>query len=113
MAQLTDEHGVFFPGLTAEIEVKAAIVAAQCLFQFSIRQKKGKLKELVYQLEVAPPSKRTHNGVQALYGPHEHVGDAEPSSVKHSSVNCDDWDGCLTWFLQRVNVTGLEVDKPC
>lgn len=113
VAQLTDPDGVYFPGLTLEIEVKAAIVSPQCLFQFSLRQKKGKLKEVVYQLEVAPQAKKTHNGLTPIYGPHEHIGEDEPSLVNQRSVNCNDWNGCISWFLQRVNVTGLDVEKPC
>lgn len=113
VALLSDEHGVFLPGLTLELEVKASIVSHQCLFQFSIRQKKGKIKEIVYQLEVAPQAKRTHNGLTPIYGPHEHVGDDEPSPIQESGVNCNNWDGCLTWFLHRVSVAGLEVERPC
>lgn len=113
VAQLTDENGVFIPGLTLEIEVKASIVSPQCLYQFSIRQKKGKLKEVVCQLEVTPHEKRSHNGLMPIYGPHEHIGDDEPRPIQDSGVNCGYWEGCLNWFLQRVHVTGLQVEKPC
>jgi hypothetical protein len=105
--------GVFLPGLTIEIEVKAAVVSPQCLFQFSMRQKTGKLKEIVYQLEVPPFAKRSHNGLTPIHGPHEHIGDGEPSPIVDSSVNCENWDICLDWFFRRVNVSGLQVEKPC
>jgi hypothetical protein len=113
VAQLSDADGVFIPGLTLEIEIKATIVSPQCLFQFSLRQKKGKLKEVVYQLEVTPQGKRSHNGLVPIYGPHEHVGDDEPRPITDSSVNRENWDGRLDWFLQRVSVSGLQVERPC
>jgi hypothetical protein len=113
VAQITDPDGVFIPGLTLEIEVKATIVSPQCLFQFSLRQKRGKLKEVVYQLEVTPQDKRSHNGLTPIYGPHEHIGDSEPRPVTSSSVNCDDWDGCLAWFLGQINVSGFQAERPC
>lgn len=113
VAQLSDEHGVYFPGLTLEVEIKAAAVTAQCLMQFSLRHKQGRLKEVVYQLEVTPSDKRSHNGIIPLYGPHEHVGDMEPVAIQQTGVNCSDWDGCLNWFAARVNVSNLQIEKPC
>jgi len=113
VAQLADEHGVYFAGLTVEIETKAPVVSAQCLMQFSLRQKTGKVREIVYQLEVTPADKRSHNGRSPIYGPHEHVGDSEPTAINETGVNCSDWDSCLKWFANRANISNLEVGKPC
>lgn len=112
VAQVSGDDGVFIPGLTVEIEAKAPLVTDQCLYHFSLRQRSGKLREVVYQLEVCPSSKRSHNGAIVLYGPHEHVGDSEPTSVHVSDVSCNDWDGCLRWFLARINLSPFLIEKP-
>jgi len=113
-AQLIDSTGVYLPGLTLDIEIKQSAVSAQCLFQFSIRRRRVKLREIVYQLEVVPFAKLSHNGFTKIYGPHEHVGsEDEPTPVTNSDVNCENWDGCIAWFAKRINVAGLQVEKPC
>lgn len=113
-AQLTDANGVYIAGLTLDIEIKQSAVSDQCLFHFSIRQRRSKLREVVYQLEVAPKAKRTHNGKIPIYGPHQHIGnEEEPIAIDETDVNCGNWDGCVTWFLSKVNVANLQVEKPC
>ncbi|QDD65536.1 hypothetical protein EJD96_15900 [Herbaspirillum seropedicae] len=113
-AQLIDLNGVYIPGLTLDIEVKQAAVSAQCMFQFSIRYRRGKMREIVYQLEVVPLAKLSHNGPLKIYGPHEHVGNEdEPTPVLQTDVNCGNWNGCIAWFANRVCVAGLEVENPC
>jgi len=112
-AQLSDESGTFLNGITLDIEIKAPVVTAECLFQFTLRQRIGKMRCRLYQLEVCPGQKRSHNGNPILYGPHEHYGDIEAYAVSDSGVNCSDWDASLRWFLSRINVEYFEIVKPC
>lgn len=111
-AQLTDGDGVFLPGMTLEIEIKAPVLVDRCLIFFTIRQRAVSRRPRLYQLEVCPRDKRSHNGATTIYGPHEHFLEDEPYPVSEMGVNCDDWNSSLQWFLRRVNVIGLEVDRP-
>jgi len=112
VADLVDAAGITLPGLTVQIEIKAPILVVSCLYLFSIMQLAGKERRPVYQLEVTPAGKRSHNGLVPLYGPHEHVGALEPVSVNHPSVNCDDWDGCLGWFFTRTSILPFDPSNP-
>ncbi len=111
-AQLTDLSGIFIPAVTLEIEVKPPIIVDRPTLLFSLRQRVGALRGRLYQLEVAPHDKRTHNGDPIIYGPHEHFLDEEVYAVNEIGVNCDDWDGSLDWFLRRVNVENFKVERP-
>lgn len=113
-AQLVDESGTFLQGLTIEIELKAPIVTNRCLFLFTVMQRQRlATRKRIYQLEVCPADKRSHNGLTTLYGPHEHLAEDEPYEVAQERVNCDDWDGCLQWFFQRINLQHFDIEKPC
>ncbi len=112
VADLVDAQGITLPGYTLQIEIKAPVDASRCLFLFSIMRLHQKKRLRVYQLEVAPRSKRTHNGPTPIYGPHEHVGDADPTPVTDSGVDCDNWTGALQWFFSRISVQPFEVEDP-
>lgn len=112
IAELLDSSGVSIPGLTVELEVKAAIVANTCLYIFSIMKLRGRERVPVYQLEVAARNKRTHNGLTTIYGPHEHVGSSEPTPIVDTLVDCCSWENCLNWFATRVNLASLSPDNP-
>lgn len=112
VAEIVDKHGISIPGLTVELEVKATIVANACLYLFSIMKLRGRDRVPVYQLEVASREKRTHNGLTTIYGPHEHIGSAEPSPVDDPGVDCDSWTRSLAWFASRVNLADLQPDNP-
>lgn len=112
VAELVDAHGITIPGYTLQIEIKAPVDAARCLFLFSIMRLHQKQRLRAYQLEVAPRSKRTHNGVTVIYGPHEHVGDEEPTPITDSSVDCENWAGALQWFFNRVSVQPFDIEDP-
>ena len=111
-AQLLNELGVYFPGFTIEIEVKTGIVVAECMIQMSLRQAEHGKRKIVYQLEIGPAHKKTHSGSLSLYGPHEHIGDAEPNSVEVIGVECGYWDDSIQWFLKRVNITPISIGSP-
>lgn len=112
-AQLAGADGVFLSGITMVVEVKAPIISNECLFLFSIMRLTGKQRMRVYQLEVCPSAKRSHNGDPVLYGPHEHLVNQEPSAIVETSVTCNNWDGCLVWFMRRINLKHFEIARPC
>jgi hypothetical protein len=112
VAELIDGAGVTMPGLTVQIEIKSPIVAVSCFFLLSIMRLAGRERRPVYQLEVTPNGRRSHNGRIPIYGPHEHVGALEPVAVAHAGVNCDDWNGCLSWFFTRTSILPFDVPNP-
>lgn len=112
IGELVDAQGITLPGYTLQIEVKAPAETTRCLYLFSIMRLSQKKRSRVYQLEVAPHSKRTHNGIKPLYGPHEHVGDAEAVTVAAPAVSCDNWSGTLQWFFSRICVTPFDIEDP-
>ena len=112
VAELLDADGISIPGLTVELEAKAAIVADTCLYIFSIMKLRGRERVPVYQLEVASRAKRTHNGLTTIYGPHEHIGSTEPTPITEASVDCSSWEACLQWFISRTNIVNLTPDNP-
>ncbi len=112
VADLVDAQGITLPGYTLQIEIKAPVVTARCLYLFSIMRLHQKQRRRVYQLEVAPRGKRTHNGATTIYGPHEHVGESEPTPVLDSGVDCDNWKGALRWFFNRISVQPFDVEDP-
>lgn len=112
VAELTDAQGITLPGYTLQIEIKSPVDAARCLFLFSIMRLHQKKRLRVYQLEVAPRGKRTHNGPKPIYGPHEHVGETDPTPVTDSGVDCENWTGALQWFFNRISVQPFEIIDP-
>lgn len=112
VAELVDAQGITLPGYTLQIEVKAPVDTARCLYLFSIMRLRHKQRLRVYQLEVAPRSKRTHNGASTIHGPHEHIDDSEPTPVADSSVDCDDWPGSLKWFFSRSGILPFDIQDP-
>ena len=112
VAELVDQNGITLPGITLQIEVKAPIDSARCLFLFSIMQLRNRKRSRLYQLEVAPSSKRTHNGLLPLYGPHEHIGEEQPTSVADDGVKCDNWTGSLQWFFTRAGIDHFDIQDP-
>ena len=112
VAELVDASGVTLPGYTLQIEVKAPIEAERCLFLFSIMRLHLKRRHRVYQLEVAPRDKRTHNGATVIFGPHEHVMEAEPVAVADLEVGCHNWQGSLRWFFARTSIVPFDIEDP-
>ena len=97
-----------------QLEVKESVADVRCLFLFSLMQlEPGRGRRRVYQLEVAPSDKRTHNGVTVIHGPHEHIdGQDEPTAIDDPALNCDSWDACLLWFFVRTSITPQEIPNP-
>ena len=112
IAQLIDGDGIIQPGLTVELEMKAPVFAERCYYLFSMfRLEHGKRKRL-YQLEVQPQGKRTHNAVIPIYGPHEHLGDEEPIAVTDTTVTCDNWAAGWLYFCSQTGIVHATVNAP-
>lgn len=108
-----DVSGAVLPGLTVQLEVRAPVKVVSCFFLFTLFKLADRQRLRVYQLEVAPLGKRTHNGREgALYGPHEHFGE-EAFAVQDPAVTCDDWSACLAYFARRCSLTLSHVLPPC
>lgn len=74
-AQPEDETGAILPGLTLQFVIKRPIVVDRCLYEFGLFLLEHGVRRRVYQLNVSPADKRSHNGpLGPIYGPHEHVG---------------------------------------
>ena len=114
VAVLTDAEGATLPGLTIQLEVKASATTDRCLYFFSIMLRHGQTRHRIYQLEVCPSNKRSHNGPGlVLYGPHEHVGDLVPTAVQDPDVRCGEWSNGWRWFRGRCNLAAEIRTIPC
>lgn len=114
VAVLTGAEGSTLPGLTIQLEVKASAATDRCLYFFSIMLRQGQTRRRIYQLEVCPANKRSHNGPGlVLYGPHEHVGDLAPTGVLDPEVRCGEWSNGWRWFRARCNLTAEIRTIPC
>ncbi|WP_141440117.1 hypothetical protein [Vreelandella titanicae] len=98
-----DEMGITLPGVTIEICLRTPLVIDECKYTFTIFRLKGQKRERIYQLEVVPSEKKSHNGPPKTYGPHVHIGD----SVQEVNIDlcCEDYQDWLAWFCEQVNLT--------
>lgn len=111
-ANLLDSSFVTIPGVTLQLEIKAPVIVESCFYLFSIMRHAAKRRWPVFQLEVAPEGKRTHNGIPPIYGPHLHCGDDEPIKVLDQNVRCGNWSDSLKWFLEQANIASFSMDDP-
>lgn len=111
-AELFDSSYISIPGVTIQLEVKAPVIVDSCLYLFSIMRHRAKQRRPIFQLEVAPCSKRTHNGIPPIYGPHLHKGDSEPVPIVHPEVRCGNWAGSLEWFLEQAHIELFSMEDP-
>lgn len=71
-----DETAASIPGLTVELELKIPLRVDACKNTASIYLLRSGVKYRVYQIEIQPVAKRSHNAPgNIIYGPHEHIGD--------------------------------------
>lgn len=98
-----DEDGLTIPGLTVEIHVRVGLTAGRCKYTFTLFRLSKQKKQRIYQLEVVPRDKRSHNGPPRLYGPHEHFGEATVQPVQNE-LGCADYRAWLDFFCERVNL---------
>lgn len=64
LAQPEDETGAILPGLTMQLVVKRPVVVDRCLYEFGLFQLEHGVRRRVFQLNVSPADKRSHNGPQ-------------------------------------------------
>jgi hypothetical protein len=113
LAILFDGTGASIPGLTLQLELRTPTIVNDCLFTFSIFQRFGTTRRRIYQLEICPGDKLSHNGEETIYGPHEHTPDGEVRAVRESGVDCENWSAGLAWFLSRTNIEPFDLEQPC
>jgi hypothetical protein len=102
---LDDETGTTIPGLTLQLEVKRPIVVERCLYEFGLFLLEGGCRRRVYQLNVCPFDKRSHNGpAEIILGPHEHVGDLV-MAIRQEGVSCGEIDTAFKFYCQRINLS--------
>lgn len=103
-AQPEDETGAILPGLTLQFEIKRPIVVDRCLYEFGLFLLEHGIRRRVYQLNVSPPDKRSHNGpLGPMYGPHEHVGN-RVLPIDDPDVACGHPDVAFSYYCRRINL---------
>lgn len=103
-AQPEDETGAILPGLTLQFEIKRPIVVDRCLYEFGLFLLEHGVRRRVYQLNVSPTDKRSHNGpLGPMYGPHEHVGD-RVLPIDDPDVACGRPDVAFAHYCRRINL---------
>ena len=65
-AQPEDETGAIIPGLTLQLEVKRPVVVDRCQYELGLFLLERGVRRRVYQLNVTPPNKRSHNFATGL-----------------------------------------------
>lgn len=104
-AQPEDETGAILPGLTLQLEIKRPIVVDRCLYELGLFLLEHGVRRRVYQLNVSPANKRSHNGpLGPMYGPHEHVGN-RVYPIDDPDVACGRLDVAFDFFCRRINLT--------
>jgi hypothetical protein len=102
--QPEDESGAILPGLTLQLEIKRPIVADRCLYEFGLFLLEYGVRRRVYQLNVSPADKRSHNGLLGpMYGPHEHVGN-RVLPIDDPDVACGRPDVAFAHYCRRINL---------
>ena len=104
-AQPEDETGAIIPGLTLQLEVKRPVVVDRCQYEFGMFLLEHGVRRRVYQLNVTPRDKRSHNDVFGpLYGPHEHTGDSV-EAVTDPDIQCGRLELAFQFFCRKINLT--------
>jgi len=104
LTQPEDKSGVILPGLTLQHEIKPPIVVDRCLYEFGLFLLQCGVRRRVYQLNVSPVDKRSHNGPRgALYGPHEHVGN-QVLPIDDPDIACGRPDVAFAFYCNRISL---------
>lgn len=99
-----DELGGYLPGMLVVIEYKMPVRIQEEKYLFTLfKQEPGCLLR-AYQLEVVPMNRKSSNqNGEAIYGPHEHVGeDARQLGALHATTEFHGW---LGEFCAKVNLS--------
>lgn len=101
---LEDDTGATIPGLTMQLEIKRPVVVDRCLYEFGLFLLEKGVRRRVYQLNVTPANKLSHNGVTGpIYGPHEHIGD-EAVALQQSDIECGKVEAAFAHYCTRINL---------
>jgi len=104
LTQPEDESGAILPGLTLQLEIKRPIVVDRCLYEFGLFLLEHGVRRRVYQLNVSPADKRSHNGPRgALYGPHEHLGN-QVLPIDDPDIACGRPDVAFAFYCSRISL---------
>lgn len=104
-AQPEDTTGAILPGMTLQLVVKRPLVVDRCLYELGLFQLDHGMRRRVYQLNVTPADKRSHNGPNGpLYGPHEHIGH-QVLPVDDPDITCGRLDVAFAFFCRRIHLT--------
>lgn len=104
VSQVEDDTGALIPGLTIQLEMKRPIVVDRCYYDLGLFLLDAGVRRRVYQLNVTPLDKRSHNGVnQVLFGPHEHIG-ALVVGVTAPGIQCGEIHAAFAFYSQRINL---------
>ena len=102
---LTVLDRAILPGLTLQFEIKRPIVVERCLYEFGLFLLDHGIRRRVYQLNVSPRDKRSHNSpLGPMYGPHEHVGN-QVLPIVDSDVACGLPGVAFAFYCRRINLT--------
>lgn len=112
VSPLEDAGGITLRGLTMEIEIKAHVDAVSCKWLFTLYQSGFQYKVRLYQLEVSPRSKRSHNAKIPIYGSHEHYGELSVNAIDSPKIGCDNWAESLNYFFKTANIEPFHIDDP-
>lgn len=104
-----DEIGMSIPGVTIEICLRTPQIVDDCKYTFTIFRLVKQRRRRIYQLEVVPRDKKSHNGPPRIYGPHVHQLDTV--TAVNLDLCCKDYHDWLVWFCQQINLT-LEREPP-
>lgn len=101
---VADDDGATIPGLTVEFDFRRADVANDCKFSFTLFVQRGTARRRVYQIEVVPPHRKSHNGDSgALYGPHQHLGE-RALAIDVGPLGCMHHEQWVREFLKQANI---------
>jgi hypothetical protein len=76
-----------------------------CLYEFGLFLLDHGVRRRVYQLNVSPADKRSHNSpLGPFYGPHEHVGN-HVLPIVDPDIACGRPEVAFAYYCRRINLT--------
>lgn len=102
--QPMDVTGSYMSGLSIALEIRKAALVDRCCWEFGLFKLHGRVNARVYQLNVTPADKQSHNGtLGAIYGPHEHHG-SEVTPLTRPPLDCAGIEAAFEYFCQKINL---------
>ena len=103
---LVDGTGASIPGVFYELQVRRGRYVEDCRFEYGIFKIKGGRRHRLYQINIKPPSQRSHRGQDGAwwYGPHQHFGNRAERFDPQPAFGCDH-EAWFREFLKRANIS--------